>query len=317
MLEAHLGKLRLKSLQILLLARELGSLRAVAEAVNTSQPAVTQTLQELEKTFGQTLLTRDHSGVALTDAGVLLATRAKVALAEMAIAAESLQGAVQLPILRLGVLPFLMFELVPSTLHQLANDANPLRVRIHETFVQRLKDRLLAGDDDLVLTRLGALSVDAPEFASIRIHPIATEPVSFFVGERHPLYPLARRGQSIDPAQLAGCAWVLPTADTDLRRQVDELLVLSGLAPSTPWVEAGSLHSMLFMVSTTNAISAVPEAAIRRVAEVLKLAPLKLSRIKPTSIRIVAMYHARQDYNPSIPVILESLAKAVSASKTI
>ena len=309
MRDAHLGKLRFKSLQILLLAKELGSLRAVAEAVNTSQPAVTQSLQELEKTFGQTLLTRDYSGVALTNAGEMLVSRAKVAIAEMGAAAETLLHAQSVPILRLGVLPFLMFDLVPSTMRELSETGNPIRLRVHETYVQKLKERLLAGEDDLVLTRLSAAAFDAPEFLSVRIQRIATETVSLFVGQRNPLYQQAKLGKPIEVAQLANCPWVLPPPDTEVRQQVDELLVQNGQAPSIPWIEAASLHSMLITVGETDAVSAGPLSAIQRMAQLLNLAPLNLRKFKFPSTYLVAMHHARQDYNPVITTFLQGLKR--------
>jgi DNA-binding transcriptional LysR family regulator len=304
---AHLGKLRFKSLQILLLAQELKSLRAVANAVSTSQPAVTQTLQELERTFGQTLLVRDHSGVTLTPAGEVLAARAKVALEEMGAAIESTRGTKAVPTLRLGVLPFLMYDLVPRALRHLNDNGIPLRLQINETYVQDLRDRLFAGEDDLVLTRLTAIAVDAEQFASIRIQRIATETVTPFVGELHPLYPLAKSGKAVDPTRLAGCDWVLPPDNTEVRRTVDELLLLSGLPPAIPTVEVRSLHSMMMIVGATGSVGAGPMSAVRRMTKLLKLAPLNLIKFQTPQTHTVAMYHARQDNNPLIPLFLNSV----------
>jgi DNA-binding transcriptional LysR family regulator len=311
---AHLGKLRIKSLQILLLAQELKSLRAVANAVSTSQPAVTQTLQELERTFGQTLLVRDHSGVTLTPAGEVLAARAKVALEEMSAAIASIQGTKVVPTLRLGVLPFLMYDLVPRTLRHLNDNGIPLRLQINETYVQDLRDRLFAGEDDLVLTRLSAIAVDAEQFDSIRIHRITTETVTPFVGERHPLYPLAKSRQAIDPALLADCDWVLPPDNTEVRRTVDELLLSSGLPPAIPSVEVRSLHSMMMIVGATKSVGAGPLSAVQRMTKLLKLAPLTLLKFKPPKTFTVAMYHARQDSNTLIPLFLDSVAASVDNS---
>jgi LysR family pca operon transcriptional activator len=313
MLNSHIGKLRFKSLQILLLAQELKSLRAVANAISTSQPAVTQTLQELERTFGQALLVRDHSGVTLTRAGEILAVRAKVALAEMGAATESIRATEALPTLRLGVLPFLMYDLVPRALRHLSDNSVPLRLQIHETYVQELQERLFAGEEDLVLTRLAAIAVDAAQFESIRIERLATETVSPFVGQQHPLYALARSGQAVDPTLLADCDWVLPPDSTEVRRTVDELLVQSGLPPAIPAVEIHSLHSMMMIVGATSAVGAGPLSAVRRMTKLLKLAPLTMLKFKPPKTFTVAMFHARQDSNPSIPLFLDSLRQARDA----
>lgn len=307
---AHLGKLRFKSLQILLLAKELQSLRAVAHAVSISQPAVTQTLQELERTFGEPLLVRDHSGVQLTPAGELLAVRAKVALEEMGAAIGGIRGAKVVPVLRLGTLPFLMYDLVPRTIEHLHENAIPLRLKIRETYVQDLLQRLLSGEDDLVLTRLAASAVDAEAFKSLRIQRLATETVVPFVGQKHPLYPLALSGRAVDPKMLADSDWVLPAPSTEVRRSIDETLVLCGLSPTIPAVEVHSLHGMMMIVGATGAVGAGPLSAVRRMTELLKLAPLTLLNLTPPETVTVAMYHSRQDNNPSIPLILNSIRQA-------
>ena len=313
----HLGKLRFKSLQILLLAQELKSLRAVANAVSTSQPAVTQTLQELERTFGQTLLLRDHSGVTLTVAGEALAARAKVALQEMGAAIESIRGPKAVPILRLGVLPFLMYDLVPRALRHLNDNGTALRLLINETYVQDLRDRLFAGEEDLVLTRLAAIAVDAEQFESIRIQRIATETVTPFVGENHPLYALAKIGQAVDPTRLADCDWVLPPENTEVRKTVDELLLLSGLPPAIPSIEVRSLHSMMMIVGATSSVGAGPLSAVRRMTKLLKLAPLNLIKFQTQQTHTVAMYHARQDKNPLIPLFLNSVNRSKSSTDPV
>ena len=314
MFNAHLGKLRLKSLQILLLAEELGSLRAVADAVSTSQPAITQALQELEKLFGQTLLDRDHSGVSLTDAGRVVANHARVALAEVANASQAIKGRRSVPILRLGTLPFLMFDLVPATLRRLTAGQPLLRLQVHESNVQGLRDRLIAGDDDLVLTRLSASALDVNEFDALRVRTIASETVTLFVGERHPLFAKARQGKTIDPKHLYDCEWVLPPPDSQVCQHVNELMVSLGMAPPIPIVQAASLHSMLMMVGATRAISAAPESAVQRMAGLLNLAPLKLGTLKTQPTNTVAIYHQRQDRNPALQIFMNALKEETSVS---
>jgi LysR family pca operon transcriptional activator len=303
----HIGKLRLKSLQILLLAKELKSLRAVADAVSTSQPAVTQTLQELERTFGKPLLLRDHRGVTLTPAGELVAARAKVVLEEMKATTESLRSAQPVPILRLGVLPFLMYDLVPRALRHLKEREIPMRLKIHETYVTDLRERLFAGEEDLVITRLASTAVDVAQFKSIRLQRLATETVTPFIGQSHPLYKLAISGQGVDPELLRGCEWVLPPESTEVRRVVDELLMHCGLPPAIPSVEVASLHSMMMIVGATATVGAGPLSTVNQMIKILNLVPLKLLKFKPPKTITVAMFHARQDTNPLIPIFLQSV----------
>jgi DNA-binding transcriptional LysR family regulator len=88
------------------------------------------------------------------------------------------------------------------------------------------------------------------------------------------------------------------------------MLVLSGLSPTIPAVEVHSLHGMMMIVGATGAIGAGPLSAVRRMTELLKLAPLALLNLKPPQTFTVAMHHSRQDNNPLIPLILNSVRQA-------
>jgi LysR family transcriptional regulator, regulator for genes of the gallate degradation pathway len=63
---------------------ELGTMNAAAQAVNLTQPAITQALARLEKQLGLPLFERRHDGMVPTDAALLLAPRIVSALAHIA-----------------------------------------------------------------------------------------------------------------------------------------------------------------------------------------------------------------------------------------
>jgi LysR family transcriptional regulator, regulator for genes of the gallate degradation pathway len=65
----------LRHLHTFLEVVRLGSLNAAARSVHISQPAVTQAIAGLERHFGSPLLRRRSTGVALTPAGEICATR--------------------------------------------------------------------------------------------------------------------------------------------------------------------------------------------------------------------------------------------------
>jgi LysR family transcriptional regulator, regulator for genes of the gallate degradation pathway len=75
--------LNLRHLAALAATRQLGSLSAAAQAVNLTQPALTQGLAKLERQFGQKLFERHSDGMAATEAATLLATRIEAALAHI------------------------------------------------------------------------------------------------------------------------------------------------------------------------------------------------------------------------------------------
>lgn len=73
-------KLNLRHLDAVLAIAKQGSIKAASEAVNLSQPALTQALAKLEKALGQRLFERHASGASPTPSGAIFLPRAARAL---------------------------------------------------------------------------------------------------------------------------------------------------------------------------------------------------------------------------------------------
>ncbi|MEQ1807962.1 MAG: LysR family transcriptional regulator, partial [Burkholderiaceae bacterium] len=58
--------MRLQHLQLILAIAEMGTLRAAAERMNVTQPALTKALRQLEDEFGTAMVLRSPKGVRLT-----------------------------------------------------------------------------------------------------------------------------------------------------------------------------------------------------------------------------------------------------------
>jgi LysR family transcriptional regulator, regulator for genes of the gallate degradation pathway len=76
--------LNLRHLRALASIARLGSISAAAEAINLTQPAITQALAKLETSLGQPLFERRADGMVATPAALLLAPRIESALAHIA-----------------------------------------------------------------------------------------------------------------------------------------------------------------------------------------------------------------------------------------
>ena len=81
--------LNLRHLRALDLIVDLGSMSAAAQAVNLTQPALTQGLAKLERQLGRPLFDRNPDGVLPTEAGLLIAGRARAAFAHLGSAARA------------------------------------------------------------------------------------------------------------------------------------------------------------------------------------------------------------------------------------
>jgi DNA-binding transcriptional LysR family regulator len=84
--------LNLRHLRALPAITASGSVRAAAEAVSLSQPALTQGLAKLERQLGVTLFDRRSDGMAATEGGRLLADRAAAAFERLGRAVRDASG---------------------------------------------------------------------------------------------------------------------------------------------------------------------------------------------------------------------------------
>ncbi|WP_334159411.1 LysR family transcriptional regulator, partial [Achromobacter insolitus] len=75
--------MRLQHLNLLLTLARTGSMRAAAQVLNVSQPALTKALRQLEEEVGTELVLRTPKGVRLAQAGEILAARAAVVMREI------------------------------------------------------------------------------------------------------------------------------------------------------------------------------------------------------------------------------------------
>lgn len=71
----EIWRLNLRHLQAVAKIAELGTVNAAAEAVNLSQPAITQALGRIEQQLGVTLFERRYDGMVATPAALVLAPR--------------------------------------------------------------------------------------------------------------------------------------------------------------------------------------------------------------------------------------------------
>lgn len=82
--------MKLNAIRDFLTVVDRGGLRAAARQLNGSQPAISRSIQELERELGVVLFDRKPSGVALTPMGTVFHRRASSVLNELRLAQEEL-----------------------------------------------------------------------------------------------------------------------------------------------------------------------------------------------------------------------------------
>ena len=97
----------------------LGSVKAAAEALALSSPALTRRIQSLERHVGHPLFERRHQSIHLNAEGEQLLTEIAPALDQLALAMERALGAPDLMRLRLGVPPLFASQRMMQRLPEL------------------------------------------------------------------------------------------------------------------------------------------------------------------------------------------------------
>ena len=196
-------------------AARLGSVKAAAEALALSSPALTRRIQALERHVGRPLFERRHQAVHLNNDGERLLAEIGPVLDELGDAMERAHGNAELMRLRLGVLPlFASHRLMPRL-----GELRALHPELHidlDTRPQALA-RLDEGlDAAITLSREIDASLYSRHLAANRVVAIGAA---------------ALAGTMTDPAQLAETTVLI---HRDLPEAFDEWREAAGLPDLMP-----------------------------------------------------------------------------------
>jgi DNA-binding transcriptional LysR family regulator len=163
-----------KSIETFLWVVTLGSFRAAGEKLNTTQPAISQRIAQLERELGVKLLNRDHRVASPTPSGRQLMVYAEKLMGlRSEMMAEVSDRSAMRGVLRLGVAETIVHTWL-SQLIKSVNTAYPnLSLEIEVDITPNLTARLLAQEIELALM-LGPLSV-----SSVRNRVLCDYPIGF------------------------------------------------------------------------------------------------------------------------------------------
>ncbi|MBB4223422.1 LysR family transcriptional regulator [Variovorax guangxiensis] len=146
---------------------EAGSLTKAAERLGLAQPALTQTLNRLEKELGTPLFTRTRRGAALTDAGqaVIDDLRASLAYGDAATERARAMGAGRAGRLTIGFVTHAVYEVLPNALRRLRAEHPQLDVVLREMSNAEQVAALEGGRIDIAL-------LHPPVSVTARVHEL-------------------------------------------------------------------------------------------------------------------------------------------------
>jgi DNA-binding transcriptional LysR family regulator len=253
------ARLRFRHLQLLLALEEGGSLRAAAQRMNLTQPAVSKALGEIEAAFGAALFDRTARGLAPTQRGRAALRGAALLLAQLGHVQQEVGATRPTVRLRVGAPPFVAHAYLPQVLAALARAPVPLEVALLEERVPLLLRALVAGEVDALVSSYPAQMPD--ELG----RQIAYE--KLFDAEFHVIapcdHPLARARRRPDWAQLAAAPWVLPAPTSMMRRVLEECFLRAGVAAPQPVIESTSPVTNIELVAHGVGLGVVPANSVK------------------------------------------------------
>lgn len=291
------ARLRFRHLQLIIEIKRSGSLRAAAQKLNLTQPALSKALAEIESAFGFPLFTRTPRGLTPTAQGDVALRGSVLLLQELAhVHSEASAGSSAQLQIRIGAPPFVAQGFLPGIVAQLSRRKPPVQVQLLEERVPMLMDMLTQGMVDALIT---SYPLERPAQDGI---PLQYEKLfdSAFAVIAAPGHPLAN-GRTVSWRQLAEEPWVMPSKLSMARRLIEESFMREGVLPPVPLVESTSPVTNLRLVAAGVGLSATP-ADLARQAQAS--GQVKLLRVSPKmqSGPVALIYRAGVD-NPRVDML--------------
>lgn len=215
----------LRHWQIFVAVAECGSMRAAAEKLYISQPAVSQAIRELEKHYDMPLFDRLSQRIYLTQAGRDVLPHARRALDAYVQLDAFASGKAARSILRVGGSVTAGTVILPKLIHQLARrmpDAD-IRVLVNNTAV--IEQQILDSELDIAIVEG---FVRSPELVRC---DLCDDELVLVVGQRHPLF----HAQSITLEELSRQKLISRESGSTERNQFDNFLLEHGVQIHRAW----------------------------------------------------------------------------------
>lgn len=273
----------LRNLETFVWVAHLGGFRAAADRLNTTQPAVSQRIAQLESEFGVKLFDREPRGIALTSKGNELLPYAERMLqlhADLLHAArekKAMRG-----IVRLGVAETIVHTWLSKLIERMHTVYPALTLEIEVDVSPLLRERLLAHQLDIAFV-LGPISEPRMKNVALSSYPLAwvASPALDLGAEPVPLSTLAR--------------WPIITYPRNTRPYIAirEMMTRHDM-PALRMYGNASLSTIVRMTLDGIGISAIPPLIIRRELTEKRLRLVKAEQNLP-DLNFHACYPVKPD----------------------
>ncbi|VCU68540.1 HTH-type transcriptional regulator GbpR [Pigmentiphaga humi] len=266
-------RLRLRNLQMLLGLAQTRNISHAAAMLNTTQPALSKWLRELEDDIGLPLFERHARGLRPTHYGEALIAHARRLETQLDRAHSEMEamrqgGSGQILI---GASGASAPDTVPLAMLALLQRMPQARIRMVESTMDNLIGRLANGDLDIVVGR------SAPELhdPAIRSETLYAEPIHFVARPGHPLFELS----APDWDEMMRYRWIVWPQGTPIRTTLDAALAEARREIPPDYVESNSATLNVTMLAHSDMVGVASHRAALRLASLnaVRIVPLRLA----------------------------------------
>ncbi len=253
------SRLKVRQLVTLVAIADAGSLRRTAAAMAVSQPALSKSLGDIERSVGRVLFMRTRQGLVPNAHGVAMIDHARRLLRDVDALAATLDavdsGAGGR--LRLGVNPYVSSDWLCDVAKRLLEASPPIALQVSESATDGLLEAMRHRQLDCVIGRI--TPANAGEDLAWR--PVFDQTLRIVVRAKH---PLLRHGSRLTLAHLVGQQWLMPPASTPTRQLLDRIFLEAGLPVPVTRLETYSLPIIERFVGDGDMLAAVPDDIVRQ-----------------------------------------------------
>lgn len=252
-------RLKLRDLYVLRTVVRLGSMGKAATELAVSQPAISQSITDLERVLGVRLLDRSRQGVEPTRYGraflkcsATIFDELKQGVEELDHLADPTTGEV-----RMGATEIMIAGFVPSVITQLSRQYPRLAFTVIQAATLQMQFRdLRERDVDFTLGRMSATNAEQ----DLEVEVLYEDPLIPVVGAGSKW----TRRRKIDPADLIDEPWCLPPFDWyGVGSIVPDAFRARGLGVPRQIVKSNAINLFFSLVAGGSFISAVPASILR------------------------------------------------------
>lgn len=268
--------MKFQTLKALICIEEVGSLRAAAQLIHLSQPALSAAIQQLEEELKAPLLVRTKRGVSLTAFGQAFMKHARLIVSEGRRAQEVMEqmrghweGQV-----RFATSPAIALGPLPKALAAFMHEYPSVKVHVRDGLYPSVSPQLRDGTLDFALTAAHQRDVDS----DLEVQALHASDV-VVVGQRDHACAQATR-----LSQLVECTWAFSSAPRGPGAIIMDAFARNGLPEPKQGIVCESFLALPGIVAHTDMLTTMPRGLFERNAyqDRLCILPIKDALPSPT-----------------------------------